>query len=75
MKEIIIHKLKHNLKRAYISGKWVVFAIIVGCIVGVCGTAFYFAMDFATSFRLDHPPFTPAMNCHFAWHRSSSFQR
>lgn len=55
MKEIIIHKLKHNLKRAYISGKWVVFAIIVGCIVGVCGTAFYFAMDFATSFRLDHP--------------------
>lgn len=55
MKEIIIHKIKHNLKRAYISGKWVVFAIIVGCIVGICSTAFYYAMDYATNMRLSHP--------------------
>lgn len=34
MKEIIRHKIKHNLKRIETSIKWVLFAIISGVVAG-----------------------------------------
>lgn len=51
MNDVIKHKLKHNLHRGIVSVKWVIFAIIVGSIVGLCGTAFYFCLTFVTVLR------------------------
>lgn len=51
MNDVIKHKLKHNLHRGVVSVKWVIFAIIVGSIVGLCGTAFYFCLTFVTVLR------------------------
>ena len=45
MKEIIRHKIKHNLKRIETSIKWVLFAIISGVVAGGAGTLFYFWHD------------------------------
>lgn len=45
MKEIIRHKIKHNLKRIETSIKWVLFAIISGVVAGGAGTLFYFGMN------------------------------
>ena len=38
MNDVIKHKIKHNAHRTLVSIKWVIFAIIVGGIVGLCGT-------------------------------------
>ena len=54
MNEIIKHKINHNLHRAVVSIKWVIFAIIVGGIVGLCGTAFYFGLSFVTVLRVQN---------------------
>lgn len=54
MNEYIKHKIKHNAHRALVSVKWVVFAIIVGSIVGLCGSAFYFGMTFVTLLRVQN---------------------
>lgn len=51
MNEIIKHKILHNLHRVAISAKWVVFSLLVGLIVGLCGTAFYYGMSFVTLLR------------------------
>lgn len=51
MNEVIKHKIKHNLERAKTSVKWVIFAILVGSVVGLCGTAFYFGLSFVTVVR------------------------
>lgn len=42
MNDVIKHKIKHNAHRALVSVKCVIFAILVGGNVGLCGTAFYF---------------------------------
>jgi H+/Cl- antiporter ClcA len=55
MKEIIKHKLKHNLHRGVVSVKWVIFAILVGGLVGFTATAFYFGLSFVTVLRTQHP--------------------
>jgi H+/Cl- antiporter ClcA len=55
MNELIKHKVKHNLHRCMVSVKWVIFAIIVGGIVGLCGTAFHFGLSFVTVLRTQHP--------------------
>lgn len=55
MNEVIKRKIKHNLKRMYVSGKWVVFSILVGSIIGFVGTAFYYGMSFVTVFRGQNP--------------------
>ena len=44
MKEIIRHKIKHNLKRIETSIKWVLFAIISGVVAGGAGTLFYLSL-------------------------------
>lgn len=51
MNDVIKHKIKHNAHRALVSLKWIIFAIIVGVIVGLCGTAFYFALSLVTVLR------------------------
>lgn len=51
MNDVIKHKIKHNAHRALVSIKWIIFAIIVGVIVGLCGTAFYFALSLVTVLR------------------------
>lgn len=51
MNDVIRHKIKHNAHRALVSLKWILFAIIVGAIVGLCGTAFYFALSLVTVLR------------------------
>jgi H+/Cl- antiporter ClcA len=55
MNEVIKHKIKHNLHRGVVSVKWVVFAIIVGLVVGLCGTAFYYGMTLVTVLRAQNP--------------------
>lgn len=55
MKEVIRHKIRHNLQRMRTSVKWVIFAIISGIVVGLVGTAFYFCMDKVTRLRGSHP--------------------
>ena len=51
MNDVIRHKIKHNAHRALVSLKWIIFAIIVGVLVGLCGTAFYFALSLVTVLR------------------------
>ena len=55
MNEVTKHKIKHNIQRLTVSIKWVVFSIIVGGIVGLCGTGFYFALSFVTLLRGQYP--------------------
>ena len=55
MNEIVIHKMKHNLQRTITSIKWVIFSMLVGLIVGLCGTAFYKGLYFVTQTRIEHP--------------------
>ena len=55
MKEIIKHKLKHNLNRARTSVKWVVFSILSGSVIGTVGTLFHFALSFVTLVREKNP--------------------
>ena len=45
MKEIIKHKITHNVNRLKTSLKWVVFAILSGVLVGSVGTLFYLCME------------------------------
>lgn len=55
MNDIIVHKIKHNAHRFAVSCKWVIFSILVGLIVGLCGTAFCYGLIEATNIRLTHP--------------------
>lgn len=54
MNAYIKHKIAHNAHRALVSVKWVIFAILVGTIVGLCGSAFYFGMSYVTFLRTAH---------------------
>lgn len=54
MNDVIKHKITHNLNRLLTAGKWVVFSIIVGIVVGLFGTAFYFGLDIVTRCRNAH---------------------
>lgn len=51
MKEIIKHKISHNLARLKRSIKWIIFSVVSGLIVGSVGTLFYFGMTFVTLLR------------------------
>lgn len=55
MKDIVKHKIKHNLNRMKTSVKWVIFAILSGIIVGSAGTLFYFGMSVVTLMRTKNP--------------------
>lgn len=51
MKEIIKHKISHNLARLKRSIKWIIFSVVSGLVVGSVGTLFYFGMTFVTLLR------------------------
>lgn len=55
MKEVVKHKILHNLNRLKTSVKWVIFALISGLVVGSIGTLFYFAMQIVTLIRAKNP--------------------
>lgn len=55
MKEIILHKIRHNFERMTISIKWVVFAMISGVVIGSVGTLFYFCLDKVNLLYTGHP--------------------
>lgn len=55
MNEQIKHKIRHNVNRGITSVKWIVFSILSGIIVGLCGTAFYFGMSLVTVLRTQNP--------------------
>lgn len=55
MKEETKENMKHTLRRFANSVKWVVFAVIVGAAVGLCGTAFSVLLTRATTLRLQYP--------------------
>jgi H+/Cl- antiporter ClcA len=55
MNAYIKHKIEHNVHRAVVSVKWVIFSILVGTVVGLCGTAFYYGMSYVTGLRTAHP--------------------
>ena len=47
--------MKHGLLELANSIKWVVFAIIVGAAVGLCGTLFSILLMYATDMRMQYP--------------------
>ena len=55
MKEIVKNKLGQSAKNAGTSIKWVIFALIVGSIVGALATAFHFSISIATMVREKNP--------------------
>lgn len=55
MNDVLKHKIKHNLARGLTSVKWVIFAILVGAVVGLCGIAFYDLLGRATALRGEYP--------------------
>lgn len=55
MKEIVKHKIQHNLNRIKTSVKWVIFSILSGIVVGAVGTLFYFCMSVVTLVREKNP--------------------
>lgn len=55
MKEIIKHKLLHNMDRIKASIKWVIFSVVSGLVVGGAGTLFYFGMSIVTLVRTKNP--------------------
>lgn len=55
MKEIMKHKIHHNLERGKTSIKWVIFSILSGIVVGAVGTLFYFCMSVVTLVRVKNP--------------------
>lgn len=55
MNDYIKNKIKHNATRGFTSFKWVVFSIIVGTIVGLCGIAFFYGLSFVTLLRNQNP--------------------
>lgn len=55
MKEIVRHKIHHNLERIKTSIKWVIFSILSGIVVGAVGTLFYLCMSVVTLMRAKNP--------------------
>lgn len=47
--------IKHNLSYAVSAVKWVVFSIITGAVVGLCGTVFFLCLSFVTTLRGQNP--------------------
>ena len=54
MKTLLTDHQKHNLRRAGIALRWVIFSIISGVVVGCVSVAFYLLMFFVTHLRETH---------------------
>ena len=51
------HKLHHNFSRTMTIGKWIVFSIFTGVIMGIISTLFYHSIAFVTTLRENNPYF------------------
>ena len=51
------HKLSHNFNRALTTGRWIVFSLLCGGIMGAVGTLFYHSIAFVTTLRENNPLF------------------
>ncbi len=47
--------LKNYGRQLAASVKWIIFAVLVGALVGLVGVAFYFGLDIVTACRTAHP--------------------
>lgn len=52
--DLFMQTTKHTIQRVVIFVKWVVFALIVGAVVGLCGSVFCIALGFVTDMRGQH---------------------
>ena len=55
MTESIKSFIKNYSSQTRTSGKWILFAVLSGIVIGFVGTAFYYGMDFVTGLRISHP--------------------
>lgn len=55
MKELIMNRAKHTVRRILRSCKWIIFSVISGIVVGSVGTLFHFSMSFVTLLRAKNP--------------------
>ncbi len=46
--------LKDIIWNAAVFAKWVIIAVFIGSVVGLAGTAFYYALYYVTKFRTEH---------------------
>ncbi len=53
-KETILHRLEHDKSRFIATVKYIIFAIIVGLILGVIGSLFSLGVSYVTSLRTHH---------------------
>ncbi len=54
-KQIVRHKVEHNLRRLRTSVKWVIFSILSGIVIGGVGTLFSLSMSLVTLVREKNP--------------------
>lgn len=54
MKSLLTDNVKHNLRRARIALRWVIFSVISGVVVGSIGVVFYRLMALVTHLREVH---------------------
>lgn len=54
-KEWFQDKIRQYIRRYTATLKWILFAVFVGLILGVCGSLFHECIDIVTSIRLAHP--------------------
>lgn len=55
MKDKIRNQIRTIFRCGYQLGKWIVFALLVGTVVGLVGTAFYYSLFYANGLRREHP--------------------
>ncbi len=50
-KELVIHKIKHNLRRLRTAIKWIIFSILSGLLIGMVGIAFLLWHDMGHRYK------------------------
>lgn len=55
MKNLIKNKCTYIFEQIFTSGKWVIFSLLSGVIIGSVGTVFSFGMSFVTLLRTKNP--------------------
>lgn len=53
--DLFMQTTRHNIQRVVIFVKWVVFALIVGAVVGLCGSVFCITLGYVTDMRGQYP--------------------
>jgi len=56
-KEDFIKRIQHDRKRLLISLEYIVFSILIGCVLGIIGSLFSLSVSYVTSLRTKEWPF------------------